>query len=117
MALLAKAAPDLPDPVLDHGHLAEEPARAYDALRETLVDAQLLVDHCQTLLRHRYGDDYAVIEAAPLLDAGALDNDGKILTILLSRLGTPLRAFDRWPLWKELGTKLDIEPMRAADSG
>ncbi|MEU7688295.1 hypothetical protein, partial [Streptomyces spectabilis] len=78
MALLAKAAPDLPDPVLDHGHLAEEPARAYDALRETLVDAQLLVDHCQTLLRHRYGDDYAVIEAAPLLDAGALDNDGNV---------------------------------------
>ncbi|MEV0445338.1 TauD/TfdA family dioxygenase [Streptomyces spectabilis] len=115
--LLAKAAPDLPDPVLDGGLLADEPARAYDALRETSVDAQLLVDHCGTLLRHRYGDGYAVIEAEPLLDAGALDHDGKILTILLSWLGTPLRAFDRWPLWKPLGTNLEIEPMRATGSG
>ncbi|GGV50404.1 TauD/TfdA family dioxygenase [Streptomyces spectabilis] len=115
--LLAKAAPGLPDPVLDGGHLAEEPARAYDALRETSVEAQLLVDHCRTLLHHRYGDGYAVIEAAPLLDAGALHDDGKILTILLSWLATPLRAFDRWPLWKELGTNLDIEPTRADGIG
>ncbi|MEV0442932.1 TauD/TfdA family dioxygenase [Streptomyces spectabilis] len=115
--LLAKAAPGLPDPVLNDGHLAEEPARAYDALRQTSVEAQLLVDHCQTLLRHRYGDGYAVIEAEPLLDAGALHDDGKILTILLSWLATPLRAFDRWPLWKPLGTNLDIEPTRAAGTG
>jgi hypothetical protein len=30
---------------------------------------------------------------------------------------TPLRAFDRWPLWKPLSTNPTIDPMRATGSG
>ncbi|MFF9901253.1 TauD/TfdA family dioxygenase [Streptomyces longispororuber] len=109
VALLAKAAPSLPAPYLEHGHLAQEPADAYGKLLEGSEDAQFLIDRIRLLLRHRYGDGYAVVGAAPLLEEGALDDDGKVLTILLSWLGTPLQALDRRPLWAPLDTSSATE--------
>ncbi|MFG3370552.1 TauD/TfdA family dioxygenase [Streptomyces sp. NPDC048156] len=115
--LLGKRVIDLPAPDLDNGHLRADVAAAYDSVRAELPEAQLLVRRCRDLLDDPFGDGFAVLQLGALLDHYGLNDGQKAATVLLSWLGTPLRAFDKWPLWKPLGTNLAIEPMRATGSG
>lgn len=106
---------DLPAADLDAGLLHEDVRAAYDRARVDLPEAHAIVRRCRALLDS--GDGFALVEAGPLLDRYGLDDGQKAVTVLLSWLGRPLRAFDKWPLWKPLGTNLAIEPMRATGSG
>ncbi len=115
--LLGKKVIDLPAAELDGGLLREDVTAAYDRVRAESPEAQIVVRRCRDLLNDPDGDGFAVLEVGPLLDHYGLDDGQKAATILLSWLGTPLRAFDKWPLWKPLGTNLTIDPMRATGSG
>ncbi|MEV7288340.1 TauD/TfdA family dioxygenase [Streptomyces sp. NPDC093252] len=107
----------LPSAELDRGLLRGDVSAAYDRVRAESADAQIVVRRCRALLDDPDDDGFAVIEAGPLLDHYGLDDGRKAATVLLSWLGRPLRAFDKWPLWKPLGTNLAIDPMRATGSG
>ncbi|MFE4666027.1 TauD/TfdA family dioxygenase [Streptomyces sp. NPDC056716] len=107
----------LPAAGLTRGLLHDNVRAAYDRIRVMSPDAQIVVDRCRELLDDPDGEGFAVIEVGPLLDQYGLDDGQKAATVLLSWLGTPLRAFDKWPLWKPIGTNLTIDPMRATGSG
>lgn len=115
--LLGKRGIDLPTAELDRGLLREDVSAAYQCVLAESPEAQIVVRRCRDLLNEPRGDGFAVIEAGALLDRYGLDDGQKAATVLLSWLGTPLRAFDKWPLWKPLGTNLTIDPMRATGSG
>ncbi|MFE7129341.1 TauD/TfdA family dioxygenase [Streptomyces sp. NPDC057638] len=115
--LLGRKVIDLPAPGLEGGLLRGDVHMAYDRVRAESPEAQIVVHRCRDLLNDPHGDGFAVLEASPLLDRYGLDDGQKAATVLLSWLGVPLRAFDRWPLWKPLGTNLAIDPMRATGAG
>ncbi|MFG2094669.1 hypothetical protein [Streptomyces sp. NPDC048612] len=115
--LLGKRVIDLPIVELDRGLLREDVSAACQRVLAESPEAQIVVRRCRNLLNEPHGDGFAVIEAGALLDRYGLDDGQKAATVLLSWLGTPLRAFDKWPLWKPLGTNLTIDPMRATGSG
>ncbi|MFC9502677.1 TauD/TfdA family dioxygenase [Streptomyces sp. NPDC057002] len=117
IGLLGKRVIDLPAAELDGGLLHEDVSAAYDRVRAESPEAQILVRRCRDLLNDPDGDGFAVLEVGPLLDHYGLDDGQKAATIVLSWLGRPLRVFDKWPLWKPLGTNLAIDPMRATGSG
>ncbi|MER5299711.1 TauD/TfdA family dioxygenase [Streptomyces lasiicapitis] len=115
---LTKVVQDLPNPVVgDAGLLAEESTRVYDAVLAGAPELQYFVEGCRLLLANRYGEGCVVINAAPILDEAATDDSGKILTVLMSWLGTPLRPFGWWPLWKPLGANLALDPMHTTGTG
>lgn len=114
---LGKRVVDLPHAELDGGLLREDVRTAYNRFRAESPEAQIVTGRCRDLLNDPHGDGFAVLEVGPLLDHYGLGDGQKAATILLSWLGTPLRAFDKWPLWKPLGTNLTIDPMRATGSG
>lgn len=60
---------------------------------------------------------FAVLDCRELVGRCEPGNLEPLLTALLSLMGRPLRVFDQWPLWKPLGTKLCVEPMRAMGVG
>ncbi|WP_145497511.1 TauD/TfdA family dioxygenase [Streptomyces sp. CFMR 7] len=107
---LGKRVVDLPAPELDGGLLREEVSAAYDRVRAESPEAQIVFRRCRDLLNDPDGDGFAVLEVGPLLDHYGLDDGQKAATILLSWLGRPLRAFDKQPLWRPLGTNLDVDP-------
>ncbi|WP_179382293.1 TauD/TfdA family dioxygenase [Streptomyces sp. SA15] len=117
VAHLGKAIVDLPAPELENGHLRVDVAKEYNRVRAESPEAQVVVRRCRDLLDDPHGDGFAVLEMGVLLDHYGLDDGQKAATVVLSWLGTPLRAFDKWPLWKPLGTNLTIDPMRATGSG
>ncbi|MET7814236.1 TauD/TfdA family dioxygenase [Streptomyces sp. NPDC005395] len=114
---LATAAADLPDAQLDEGLLSADSIARYGQVLDTSPEAADLLAHLRQLLDNPDGDGCAVIETAPLLDALPIDEAGRAITAMLSWVALPLRAFDRWPLWKPLGTNLRIDPMRATGAG
>ncbi|MER7047945.1 TauD/TfdA family dioxygenase [Streptomyces jumonjinensis] len=115
--LLGRKVIDLPPAELEGGLLRGDVSAAYDRVRAESPEAQIVVRRCRDLLDDPDGDGFAVLEVGLLLGRLGLDDGQKAATVLLSWLGAPLRAFDRWPLWKPLGTNLTIDPMRATGSG
>ncbi|WP_401491898.1 hypothetical protein [Streptomyces sp. NPDC091377] len=115
--LLGRQVTDLPPAELDGGLLRADVHAAYDRVRAESPEAQALVRRCRDLLDDPDGDGFAVLEVGALLAHYGTDDGQKAATVLLSWLGAPLRAFDRWPLWKPLGTNLTTDPMRATGSG
>jgi hypothetical protein len=116
---LIRHAGDLPDWKLDSdGLLTEEIASQYISTLIDLPHVDEFVTTCSLLLDSPVGDGFAVIEFAPLLAAAATEEEGlRVVTALVSLIATPHRAFERWPLWKPLGTNLTIDPMRATGAG
>jgi hypothetical protein len=118
VADLARHAASLPDWQLTDGLLSPVTAIAYRRMLTGLPRIADFAATCDRLLNALNGDGFAVLELAELLAAVDTGDDGlRSVTALLSLLATPLRAFDRWPLWKPLGTNLAIDPMRATGSG
>jgi hypothetical protein len=40
-----------------------------------------------------------------------------VLTAICAMFGSPLRVFDRWPLWKPIGVSFEVAPHRATGTG
>lgn len=63
------------------------------------------------------------MEGHVVVDFAALSNEVDLLrerteiTAVLAFLGTPMRIFDAWPLWKPIETKPEIDPWRAGGTG
>ncbi|MGK5533169.1 TauD/TfdA family dioxygenase [Streptomyces sp. URMC 129] len=115
---MGKVAATLPDWQLDAGLLSPRTWAEYRSALRGLTGMSEVIATCDALLNQVGGDGFAVLELGPLLDAcGSPENGLRAVTALLSLLASPLRAFDRWPLWKPLGTNTDIDPMRATGTG
>lgn len=118
VADLARCDASLPDWQLTDGLLAAASAAAYRRALSELAHTAQFVATCDHLLNAPKGEGFAVLELAELLDTADTEEAGlRAVTALVSLIATPLRAFDRWPLWKPLGTNLAIDPMRATGSG
>ncbi|MCG7202350.1 TauD/TfdA family dioxygenase [Streptomyces arenae] len=115
--LFGKRIGDLPAAELKDGLLDSSVAEQYDGVRADSGEAQAVLKRLRDLLDNEHGDGFAVLEIAPLFDYYGIDDAQKAATVILSWLATPLRAFDKWPLWKPIGTNLAIDPMRATGSG
>jgi hypothetical protein len=116
VADLARSAAILPEWQLKDGLLSPETAQHY---RRTLSGLpRVIAATCEWLLNALDGEGFVVLELAGLLDAVDTQDDAlRAVTALLSLIARPLRAFDRWPLWKPLGTNLTADPMRATGAG
>jgi hypothetical protein len=75
------------------------------------------VDAAERRLSNQGGDGYMVLNCRQLLDRCELVDALTLITALLSLVATPFRAFNRWGLWKPLGTNLAAESMRATGVG
>ncbi|WP_328769415.1 TauD/TfdA family dioxygenase [Streptomyces sp. NBC_00286] len=117
VAGLAHCASALPDWQLTDGLLSAATMTAYRQAMADLPHVPEFAATCDQLLNAPDGDGFAVLELAELLDATGIQYDARVITALLSLIARPLRAFDRWPLWKPLGTNLAKDPMRATGAG
>ncbi|WP_075737448.1 TauD/TfdA family dioxygenase [Streptomyces acidiscabies] len=110
--LLGKHLVDLPEPELDpiDGKLSREAVDRYRAVLGGSPAAWAVVQHLRDLLDDDQGDGFAVLTAAPLLDHHGFDDALKAVTVILSWLATPVKAYDSERLW----SRLDAEPEHAA---
>ncbi len=118
-ASIRVATADLPPPSLDdRGRLAERLQWCYrkrvggcagiDRLRQS-VEGSLA-----TTPRAR---GYLVLDCRELLDGVGQAQVLTSLTALITLIGTPIRVFDDWDLWKPLGTSTEVPPERATGIG
>lgn len=75
-----------------------------------------------TALRHALtgeGGGYAVLRLGNL--AAALDGDDgrfrRLVTAFASEVAVPFSPFPRWPLWKDIGVKVDKDPGKSSGIG
>ncbi|MBB4981554.1 hypothetical protein [Streptomyces nymphaeiformis] len=113
VADLARQAAGLPEWRLGNdGMLSPETAARYHGVLAGLPYLAEFTTTCHQLLGAPDGEGFAVLELAELLDAADSEEAGlRTVTALLSLIATPLRAFDRRPLWEPLSTNLAIAPM------
>ncbi|MFF5714950.1 hypothetical protein [Streptomyces sp. NPDC012756] len=113
VADLAQRAAALPEWRLgDDGLLSPETAARYHGVLAGLPRLAEFSTTCHQLLSAPEGEGFAVLELAELLDATDSEEAGlRAVTALVSLIATPLRAFDRRPLWQPLSTNLAITPM------
>jgi Taurine catabolism dioxygenase TauD, TfdA family len=118
-ATIRQATADLPEPSLDSGgRLADGLHRRYQerltACDET-HDLRQAIDHGLTTTPKARG--YLVLDCRELIAGASQAETLKILTALLTLIGTPMRVFDDWDLWKPLGTNTEVPPERATGTG
>ncbi|MGW1513100.1 TauD/TfdA family dioxygenase [Streptomyces sp. NPDC002394] len=113
VADLARQAAALPEWRLgDDGLLSPETAARYHGVLAGMSRLGEFTTTCHQLLSAPAGEGFAVFELAELLNAADSEEAGlRAVTALLSLITTPLRVFDRWPLWQPLSTNLAIDPM------
>lgn len=118
VAELVKSTTILPDWELKDGLLAPEIAQRYRRTLSGLPSISVIAATCEWLLNAPNGEGSVVLELGGLLDAVDTQADYlRAITAMLSLIARPLRAFDRWPLWKPLDTNLSLDPMPATGSG
>jgi len=110
---LGERAHHLPSPWLSDGHLRAGVAKDYAAVRTASSEAQEAARHLRDLLDDPHGEGYAVLDLVPVLDHYGLGYGQKAATIILSWLGTPIRAYDHWPLWRTLNVDMLVAPVHA----
>ncbi|MFC8274313.1 hypothetical protein ACFUJR_17640 [Streptomyces sp. NPDC057271] len=113
VADLARQAAALPEWRLgDDGLLSPETAARYHGVLAGMPRLAEFTTACHQLIGAPAGEGFAVLELAELLNAADSEEAGlRAVTALLSLITTPLRVFDRWPLWQPLSTNLAIAPM------
>jgi hypothetical protein len=118
-ASIRKATADLPEPWLDDGgQLAGGLQRRYRERVGGCAGIGPLRQAVERSLATRPGArGYLVLDCRDLLDGGGDDETLTTLTALLTLVGTPMRVFDDWELWKPLGTSTDVPPERATGVG
>lgn len=115
---ISQIAASLPDWRLLEGPDSQRTVTDYRQALSAFPNIVKFTADCDRLLNEESGEGFAVLELAGLLDAvGDEDVALRTVTALASLVAAPLHAFDRWPLWKPLGTNLAIDPMRATGSG
>ncbi|MFF4506598.1 TauD/TfdA family dioxygenase [Streptomyces sp. NPDC001401] len=118
VAELANSTTFLPEWELKDGLVSPETAQRYRRTLSGLSGIPVVAATCEWFLNALSGEGFLVLELGGLLDAVDTQDDClRAITALLSLIARPLRAFDRWPLWKPLSTNLAVDPMRATGSG
>ena len=118
-ASLREATADLPQPLVDSGgRLAGWVQRRY---RER-VDGCAGIDRLRQAVEGSLATTpgargYLVLDCQDLLDGVGQAEALTSLTALLTLVGTPLRVFDDWDLWKPIGTSTEVPPERATGVG
>jgi hypothetical protein len=107
----------LSPPRLAGGLLEQELVDEYLRVMASLPGTEQLLEAVDTCLDSEHGDGYLVLGCQEIVESCELEDALRLLTVLLTVIATPLRAFDRWDLWKPLGTNLTIDPMRATGTG
>ncbi|MET7773756.1 TauD/TfdA family dioxygenase [Nocardia sp. NPDC005366] len=106
----------LPPPHLEGGLLRRDVVQAYSNL--DIPGVGELRRAATQFLTDVDSNGFLVIRARALLDVTEdEDTATDLLTVLLTHIGTPLRVFDKWPLWKPITSRLDVDPMRAFGVG
>lgn len=91
-----------------------------DAYRAQLGSISGFREYRNTLLRMLNGADagFAVVRLRNIARAlGCGDHFLRLATAILAEVALPFQPFQRWPLWKELGTNLNANPGLSTGTG
>lgn len=110
---------DLPQPLLDGGgRLAGWLQQRYRERFDGCAGIERLRQAIESSLATTRGArGYLVLGCQDLLDGVGQAEALTSLTALLTLVGTPLRVFDDWDLWKPIGTSTEVPPDRATGIG
>lgn len=114
---LTELAPALPAWALAGSFLAGSTIGQYRAL---LASAPLFDQTIAALARALDGatGGYAVVHLGNIARAlGTEDQFLRVATAILAEVAIPFQPFNRWPLWKEIGTNLNANPGRSTGTG
>ncbi|MFE5970294.1 TauD/TfdA family dioxygenase [Streptomyces sp. NPDC056463] len=110
---------DLPLPTLelDGSFLAESTMERYQAE----LTATPRFEETAATLRHALtgeGGGYAVLRLGNLAKAlGTGDRFRRLATAFAAEVAVPFSPFPRWPLWKDIGVKVDKDPGKSSGIG
>ncbi|MGA4960423.1 TauD/TfdA family dioxygenase [Streptomyces lavendulocolor] len=117
---LEAALTNLPLPMweLDGSFLAESAMERY----RTELTATPQFAETATTLRHALtgkGGGYAVLRLGNLAEALGTDDDRflRLATGYAAEVAVPFSPFPRWPLWKDIGVKVDKDPGKSSGIG
>jgi hypothetical protein len=114
---LTGLAPALPDWTVAGSFLEGSTIEQY---RSQLSPVPLFDEAIRGLLRTLSGatGGYAVVRLGNIARAlGTGDQFLRVATAILAGVAVPFQPFQRWPLWKEIGTNLDANPGRSTGTG
>lgn len=114
---LTELAPALPPWTVAGSFLAGPTTEQY---RSQLASLPLLDRATSGLLRALNGPagGYAVVRLGNIARAlGTAEAFLRLTTALLTQVAAPFQPFQRWPLWKEIGTSLSADPGRSTGTG
>jgi hypothetical protein len=114
---LIELAPALPACAVAGSFLADSTIGQYQA---QLTSAPLFDETITGLLRAVSGPTggYAVVRLGNIARAlGTGDQFLRVATAILAEVAVPFQPFNRWPLWKEIGTNLNASPGRSTGTG
>ncbi|WP_237302677.1 TauD/TfdA family dioxygenase [Streptomyces sp. S063] len=118
---LESALIDLPLPAwkLDGSFLAKSTMERYQA---ELTAATPRFEETVATLRHALageGAGYAVLRLGNLVKALGADDERflRLATGFAATVGAPFSPFPRWPLWKDIGVKVDKDPGKSSGIG
>jgi hypothetical protein len=114
---LTELAPALPPLTVAGSFLAGSTIEQY---RAQLASAPLLDETISGLRRTLSGatGGYAVVRLGNTARAlGTGDHFLRVATAILAGVAVPFQPFNRWPLWKEIGTDLGADPGRSTGTG
>ncbi|WP_407841386.1 TauD/TfdA family dioxygenase [Streptomyces sp. DSM 116496] len=108
----------LPTWKLDGSFLAQSTMERYRS--ELAATPQL--EETATTLRHALteeGGGYAVLRLGNLAKALSADDDRflRLATAFAAEVAIPFSPFPRWPLWKDIGVKVDKDPGKSSGIG
>ncbi|MFD0420733.1 TauD/TfdA family dioxygenase [Streptomyces parvus] len=108
----------LPDWRLDGFHLAEDTIQRY---RSELVGAPHFMETAARLRHTLTAEDggYAVLRLGNLAQALGPTDDRflRLATAFAAEVAIPFSPFPRWPLWKDIGVKVDKDPGKSSGIG
>ncbi|MEU6258639.1 TauD/TfdA family dioxygenase [Streptomyces sp. NPDC047043] len=108
----------LPPGELDGSFLAQSTMREY---RTQLTAAPRFEETAATLRQVLTGEGggYAVLRLGNLAKALGIDGDHflRLVTAFAAEVAIPFSPFPRWPLWKDIGVKVDKDPGQSSGIG
>ncbi|MER5696139.1 TauD/TfdA family dioxygenase [Streptomyces mirabilis] len=108
----------LPTWKLDGSFLAQSTMEEY---RTALTATPRFEETAATLRQALTGEDggYAVLRLGNLAKALGTDDDRflRLVTAFAAEVAVPFSPFPRWPLWKDIGVKVDKDPGKSSGIG
>lgn len=97
--------------------LADSTMERYRAELESVPLFAEMKDRLLSMLSGAAGG-YAVVRLRNIAQAlGVDDRFLRLVTAILAEVATPFQPFQRWPLWKEIGTNLNAKPGLSTGTG